>query len=326
MQTNLRKELIEIFSLNKDQYISGQKISEQLGCTRTAVWKHIDQLRKEGYHLEAVRNKGYKMTEVPDQLTESTIAFGLKTKVIGKHIVLKEKVTSTQKVARELVHSGAEEGTVVIADRQTDGRGRLSRAWDSPKGAGLWMSLILRPQIPIQQMPQLTLLTAVAIVQACEQVAGVNTQIKWPNDILINGKKVVGILTELEAEADQVHAVIVGIGINVNQRLEHFPDSLKETASSLLIESGQTQSRRTLLQVVLKNIEKLYDQYLLYGFKPIKLLWESYAISLNSRVKVNTLQGSFEGIATGINDEGVLLLKKDDGQVERVYSADIKIL
>ncbi|MGX1724962.1 biotin--[acetyl-CoA-carboxylase] ligase, partial [Bacillus haynesii] len=195
MQSNLRKKLIQLFTEADGEFISGQKISEELGCSRTAVWKHIEDLRKSGYELEAVRKLGYKMIKKPDKITEDEIWLGLKTKKMGQTIHFQDVVPSTQKIAHELANNGAPEGTIIVADKQTEGRGRMARAWHSPEGNGIWMSIILRPEMPVQKTPQLTLLAAVAIVQAIEEQTGIAAEIKWPNDILINGKKVVGILT-----------------------------------------------------------------------------------------------------------------------------------
>nr|UAL13391.1 biotin--[acetyl-CoA-carboxylase] ligase [Bacillus paralicheniformis] len=313
MQSNLRKKLIQLFTEADGEFISGQKISEELGCSRTAVWKHIEDLRKSGYELEAVRKLGYKMIKKPDKITEDEIRLGLKTKKMGQTIHFQDVVSSTQKIAHELTNNGAPEGTIIVADKQTEGRGRMARAWHSPEGNGIWMSIILRPEMPVQKTPQLTLLAAVAIVQAVEEQTGIAAEIKWPNDILINRKKVVGILTELQAEADQVHSVIVGMGINVNQLAGDFPEELKETATSLRLASGEKIDRAALIQTIMATFEKRYEDYLAYGFEPIKLLWESYALSLNRELTARTLNGTFHGKALGIDEEGVLILETSDG-------------
>lgn len=325
MQSDLRTRLLQAFSESEGEFLSGQKLSETLGCSRTAVWKHIEDLRSEGYELEAVRKLGYRITYKPDKISGNEIQLGLKTEFMGRHIHFEEVVPSTQKIAHSLAGDGAEEGTIVVADQQTSGRGRLARAWFSPKQTGIWMSLILRPKIPINKTPQLTLLTAVALIQAIEEVTGLTPEIKWPNDILINGKKIVGILTELQAEADQVHSVIIGIGMNVNHALDQFPEELQSVATSIAIETGKSSDRAEVIQAIMKNFEKLYTSYLMHGFKPVKLLWESYAISLNKNLIARTLHGSIRGRAVGIDDEGVLLLETAEGKIEKIYSADIEI-
>lgn len=325
MQSDLRTRLLQAFSEAEGEFLSGQKLSETLGCSRTAVWKHIEDLRSEGYELEAVRKRGYRITQKPDKISGNEIQLGLKTKFMGRHIHFEEVVSSTQKIAHSLAGDGAEEGTIVVADQQTGGRGRLARAWYSPKQTGIWMSMILRPKIPINKTPQLTLLTAVALIQAIEEVTGLTPEIKWPNDIMINGKKIVGILTELQAEADRVHSVIIGVGMNVNHTLDQFPEELQAIATSIAEETGEPADRAQVIQAIMKNFEKLYTGYLIHGFKPVKLLWESYAISLNKTLIARTLQGTIRGRAIGIDDEGVLLLETAEGKIEKIYSADIEI-
>ncbi|MDQ0218964.1 biotin--[acetyl-CoA-carboxylase] ligase [Peribacillus cavernae] len=325
MQTDVRSKLIEAFSKADGKFISGQEIAEYIGCSRTAVWKHIEDLRSEGYVLEAVRKKGYQIVSKPEKVTANEIKLGLQTKIFGKSVHYEESVESTQKIAHRLAGDGASEGTLVVAEEQTFGKGRLSRSWHSPKHTGVWMSLILRPNIPFHQAPQLTLLTAVAVVQGIEEATDLMPGIKWPNDILINQKKVTGILTELQAEADRIHSVIIGIGINVNQKNDDFPEDLRQKASSLFIESGQPVSRARLIQHILAKMEQLYQLYLDKGFTPIKILWESYAVSLGKEIKASTLTETLYGKALGITDEGVLLLEDNAGQIHTIYSADIEI-
>ncbi|MED5051964.1 MULTISPECIES: biotin--[acetyl-CoA-carboxylase] ligase [Anoxybacillaceae] len=325
MQSDTRKKLLELFSEANGDFISGQKISDILGCSRTAVWKHIEDLRKEGFELEAVRRLGYRIVSTPDKITANEIRLGLKTEVFGQTIYFEEEVTSTQKMAHQLAHEGAKEGTIVVAELQTAGRGRMDRKWFSPKGTGVWMSLILRPPIPPQKTPQLTLLTAVAIVQAIQEVAGLVPDIKWPNDILINGKKCVGILTELQADPDRVHSVTIGMGVNVNHERDQFPEDLRGIATSLAIEKGEKIKRARLIQEVLLKMETLYRQYLQHGFLPIKLLWEGYAISIGKEITARTLNGTIRGFARGITDEGVLILEDHDGTIHHIHSADISL-
>ena len=198
VQSDVRTKLIEAFSDANGTFISGQQIADYIGCSRTAVWKHIEELRTEGFVVEAVRNKGYRIIFTPEKVTANEIQLGLQTKTLGKMIHYEESVETTQKIARTLASGGVPEGTLVVAEEQLGGKGRLMRNWYSPKFSGIWMSLILRPKIPFHQAPQLTLLAAVAVAQAIEQTTSLKPQIKWPNDILINRKKVTGILTELQ--------------------------------------------------------------------------------------------------------------------------------
>ncbi|MGP7816040.1 biotin--[acetyl-CoA-carboxylase] ligase [Niallia sp. 01092] len=325
MSSDLRKQLLEAFTSKPNQYISGQELANVLGCSRTAIWKHIEELRKDGFTLEAVRKKGYRIIDVPEKIIPDEIRFGLITKNFGRNIYYEETVESTQKIAHKLALEGAEEGTLVVAEEQLGGKGRLNRNWHSPKYKGIWMSLLLRPNIPILQAPQLTLLTAVAVVQGIEEVTGLQAQIKWPNDLLINNKKVTGILTEIQADSDRIQSVIVGIGINVNQELEDYPEEIQSLATSLLIEKGEKWNRANIIQAILLQLEKLYTVYLENGFYPIKILWESYAISIGKKVTARTLTGNLYGVALGITDEGVLLLEDEDGVTHQIYSADILV-
>ncbi|MED4204191.1 biotin--[acetyl-CoA-carboxylase] ligase [Neobacillus mesonae] len=325
MQSELRKQLLDAFTTAGESYLSGQYLAELVGCSRTAVWKHIEELRKEGFELEAVRKKGYRIIKTPERVSADEIMLGLTTSFIGRNIHYEESVESTQKIAHKLASQGVPEGTVVIADEQRSGKGRMNRNWHSPKYTGIWMSLILKPNIPLTKAPQLTLLTAVAVVQAMEEITGLTPGIKWPNDILIDGKKVTGILTELQAEADRIHSIIIGVGINVNQKLEDFPLELQDKASSLSIQKGEQISRAELIRTIFKHFEKLYSLYLNQGFMPIKILWEGYAVSIGRILKARTLTEVIEGKALGITDEGVLKIEDQSGVIHHVYSADIEL-
>ena len=325
MQSDVRTKLIEAFSNADGTFISGQQIANHIGCSRTAVWKHIEEFRTEGFVVEAVRNKGYRIIFTPEKVTANEIQLGLQTKTLGKMIHYEESVETTQKIAHTLADDGVPEGTLVVAEEQHGGKGRLMRPWYSPKYSGIWMSLILRPKIPFQQAPQLTLLAAVAVAQAIEHTTNLKPQIKWPNDILINRKKVTGILTEMQAESDRIHSVIIGIGMNVNQQKNDFPEELQDIATSLLIEGQNKVSRARVIQEILVRIEALYEQFLEEGFLPIKKLWESYAISLGQEIKATTVNNVIIGKAIGITDEGVLLLEDSSGKVHSIYSADIQI-
>ncbi|MFZ3588685.1 biotin--[acetyl-CoA-carboxylase] ligase [Bacillus sp. DJP31] len=325
MQSVVREKLLEVFTHADGEFVSGQKLSEAIGCSRTAIWKHIEELRKEGYELEAVRRRGYRIIMIPEKVTSNEIQLGLMTKTIGRTIHYEETVSSTQKIAHKLAFDGVNEGTIVVAEEQVAGRGRLDRLWHSPKYSGIWMSIILRPSIPLGQAPQLTLLAAVSVAGAIQEVTGLEPEIKWPNDILIKGKKCVGILTEMQAEADRINSVIIGIGINVNQTEVDFPEDIKLKATSLRMEAGEKINRAELIQAVLKQLEKLYEEYLKSGFYPIKLLWEAYAISLGKEIIASTLKGKISGYAKGITDEGVLMIQDEHGTVHHIYSADIEL-
>lgn len=322
MQSSVKHKLLEVFSKADGEFVSGQALADHIGCSRTAVWKHIESLRQEGFELEAVRNKGYRITGKPDKVSENELLIGLQTDQLGKQIVFKETVESTQKEAHKIAEE-SEEGTLIIAEEQTAGRGRMTRAWHSPKGTGIWMSLILKPNLPPVKAPQFTLIAAVAVAEAIQDVTGLTPEIKWPNDLLMNGKKITGILTELQADADRIRSIIIGIGMNVNQQA--FPAELEDIATSLAIEKGETISRAKLVQAILKNIEIYYKEYVENGFASIKQKWESFAVSIGRHITARTVNGSIRGKAIGITEEGVLKLQDEEGIIHSIYSADIEI-
>ena len=325
MQSGIRKKLIEAFTNAGTEFLSGQHLADIADCSRTAVWKHIEELRKEGFEFEAVRRKGYKIISIPDKMSADKINLGMKTSFMGKSLHYFDSVESTQKIAHKLAYENAVEGTVVIAEEQTAGRGRMDRKWHSPKYSGIWMTVILRPKLPIPKAPQLTLIAAVGVVQAIEEVTGLHPEIKWPNDLLINGKKVTGILTEMQAESDRINSILIGIGINVNAKKEDFPIEIEHIASSLAIETGQMVDRENLIRIILEKLEKLYSLYLDKGFFPIKLMWESYAVSIGKYITARTLTGEIKGKAIGITEDGVLLIEDAGGNIHNIYSADIQI-
>lgn len=320
----MRSKLLQLLSQSKDDYLSGQQISDMLDISRTAVWKHMEELRKNGYEIEAVPRKGYRLRYVPNLASSAEIKAKLHTKVIGHRIVDKKEVTSTQDIAKELMQQGAEEGTIVIADKQTEGKGRLGRPWHSMAEKGLWFSIILRPTIPPQVAPQLTLLTAVAVQEGLERATGLPVKIKWPNDILFNGKKIAGILTEMQSELDLVQAVIVGIGVNVNQQTDDFPKELSNVATSLSVEAGgKVFQRSDIIVSILERYEHWYFQYLESGFPPVKKRWEQLSLTIGKEITAKTMRKEVTGVAEGITDDGVLLIRKKDGTIESIYSADI---
>lgn len=325
MQSPTRTKLIEAFSHANGEFLSGQALANILGCSRTAIWKHIEELRKEGFELEAIRNKGYRIISTPKNMTENELRLGLKTTIFGKTIQYLESTDSTQKVAHQLAQEGCPDGTLVIAEEQTNGRGRLARNWHSPKYTGIWMSLVLRPKLPPAKAPQFTLIAAVAVARAIEDICEISPDIKWPNDLLLNGKKITGILTELQADSDKINAIIMGIGMNVNQKEQDFPKELHNIATSLAIETGKEISRSELVKRILENLEKYYLLYLEKGFAPLKLLWESYAVSLGKEIIARTISGNISGKALGITEEGVLKIEDQNGQIHKIYSADIEM-
>ncbi len=322
MQPSVKHKMLEVFTKANGEFVSGQALADSIGCSRTAVWKHIELLREEGFELEAVRKKGYRIKSKPDKVSENELLIGLETKKLGKKIVFFDSVESTQKEAHKLAEEAAE-GTLVIAEEQTAGRGRMTRPWHSPKYTGIWMSLILKPHLPPFKAPQFTLITAVAVAEAIRDTTGLTPEIKWPNDILLNGKKITGILTELQADADQIRSIIIGIGMNVNQ--QEFPKELESIATSIAIEKGEKVQRAKIVQAILKNTELYYQEYMENGFGLIKEKWESFAVSIGRHIIARTVSGTIRGKALGITEEGVLKLESMDGVVHDIYSADIEL-
>ncbi|MCE7792146.1 biotin--[Salipaludibacillus sp. CUR1] len=319
----MKGKVLKLLRQNDSAFLSGEKISNELNCSRTAVWKHIKALRDEGYDIIAVQNKGYQLTKSAYLLSEHDIYSRIKKNDLFENVVYHNSVTSTQTVAQQLANEGVSEGTVVVADEQTGGKGRLGRVWDSEKGSGVWMSLVLKPQIDFRKAPQLTLLTAVAVTRAIESVSGLPLSIKWPNDLLVNGKKLCGILTEMQADPDRVQSVIIGIGLNVNHGA--FPEDLSEIATSMNIEAGKPFNRAEVIAAILNEFSWLYRTYLSQGFSLIKPLWEAHAVSIGKKIVARSTAGTTEGYALGIDGEGVLLLQDNQGETHRIYSADIEL-
>ncbi|MCM3756887.1 biotin--[acetyl-CoA-carboxylase] ligase [Sporosarcina aquimarina] len=326
MNTNVKSELLKRMSAGKDNPVSGQLLADEYGVSRTAIWKYVKELESEGYEIGTIRKRGYYLIDSPDTVGPAAVQQFLQTENYGRIIHHVESCPSTQILAHEEAQNGAADGTVIIADEQTAGKGRLSRPWSSVAGKGIWMSVITRPRLTPQQAPQMTLVAAVAIVRAIEELTTVTPTIKWPNDILVGGRKLTGILTELQADPDRVKAIILGIGMNVNQQSEEFPEEIRSIATSLCIEEGQPISRAKLAAKVLDYLELYVALYVEKGFAPIKLLWEGYADSIGKRVRISTLQDTYEATAKGISEDGRLEVELDDGTIRGIYSADIHIV
>lgn len=320
----MNERIITILEQHADQFVSGEQLSEMLQCSRTAIWKHIQSLKEAGYEFEAVSRKGYRLLRQPDRLSAVKLMTGMRSHVMGRSLKLYNEVDSTQIIAQQLAQEGASEGTLVLAEQQNAGRGRMGKHWHSPKGKGVWMSLVLRPTVPIHFTPQLTLLTAVAVCRAIRKTTAVPAAIKWPNDILIEGRKVCGILLESFAEDERLRYVIAGIGISANLEQEDYPDPLKPIATSLLLASGRKVDRTELIAAVMEEFECLYELYHENGFDPIRSAWEALTITLGGTVRANTSKGSIEGTAMAIDELGALQIQKADGETVKLYSADIQ--
>lgn len=308
----------------QEGFLSGEDIGRELSITRAAVWKGIKKLREEGYEIEAVTNRGYRLTNPETMYNKRELEQGLKTKTMGQSIYFYEETDTTNNRARELALEGAPEGTLVVAEKQTAGRGRRGKVWESPLGTGIWMSLVLRPQIMPAEASVLTLLCGLATAEAIEAETGLSAGIKWPNDILINGKKAVGILTEMDCEMSQVHFVIPGIGINVNTA--SFPPEIVDIATSLYLECGKTVSRRRLVHKVLERLEEHYETFLRTGsFTAMLEDYRKHCITLGKEVHVLGREPFFAE-ALDITPEGELLVRRaDNGKEEVVFSGEVSI-
>ncbi|MCM1175862.1 MAG: biotin--[acetyl-CoA-carboxylase] ligase [Blautia sp.] len=325
----MKTDKSDILSLLRDRqdYVSGQQLCSQFGVSRTAVWKAVNQLKEEGYRIEAVSHKGYRLLESPDVISKSEIASRLNTKWAGRKLYYLEKTGSTNIDARRCAEEGDPHGTTVVAGMQTAGRGRRGRYWQSPAGSAVYMTIMLRPDFAPDKASMLTLVMALSVAEAVAEAAGLDAGIKWPNDIVVNQKKVCGILTELNVESDYIRYVVIGVGINVNNGApEEFPEEIRETATSLKIESGVQVCRAALIECVLAHFEKNYDTFAAaLDLNPFLDAYSSHLLNLNAQVKVLDPRGSYTGIARGINAAGELLVEKEDGRIEAVYAGEVSV-
>jgi BirA family biotin operon repressor/biotin-[acetyl-CoA-carboxylase] ligase len=305
----------------KQDYASGEEISHRLRISRQALWKHIQELKEAGYDIVAVPHLGYKLLSSPDRLFPSEVSWHLNTKFIGKKIYYFDSVSSTMDVAGQLGMKAAADGTLVLAESQAKGRGRLGRDWFSPKYKGIYLSLILRPKILPNQASVFTLLSAVSICEAIREAVGLEAQIKWPNDILIHNKKLGGILTELSAEMDEVRFIVIGIGLNVNNEKK----ALVSGATSLSEQKKETLSRLELLKEILRRIETNYLIFQEKGNHQIIEKWRQHNVTLGKRVKVYCHREHIEGEAKDIDTDGGLLIRKDSGVIEKVMCGDVML-
>ena len=303
----------------KEDFLSGEEISRQLDSSRQSLWKHIQELKGKGYEIEAVPHLGYRLVSAPDRLYPEEVSFGLGTEFVGRTLYYHERVPSTMDAAMELGAAGCPDGTAVIAEAQSAGRGRLGRSWSSPKHKGIYCSLVLRPEIPPGQAPVLALLAAVAVCEAVENVSGVRCGIKWPNDILLHNRKLGGILTELRAELDRTSYCVIGIGLNVN----NAADELVAGAVSLKEAAGGPVERAALLREIFSRAEAHYSVFLKKGGGRVLDEWRGRSVTLGSRVKVDAKGRHAEGVAVDIDSDGGLMVRDDSGIVRKFTAGDV---
>ena len=309
-----------------DGCVSGADLSQRLGITRAAIWARIEELRKLGYDISASPHQGYHLISVPDRLVgDDLLALTHGNKVIGRDIRVFEQTGSTNDVVEKLARDGVREGVVVFAESQTKGRGRLGRRWISPARKGLWFSVLLRPNLRPQAATQLTVAAATALVRAIRQQTELAPEIKWPNDILLRGRKVAGVLTELSAELDHVKHITLGIGVDVNLNASEFPPELRKLATSLKIEAGRHLNRADLATAILRELDRDYERIRSHQFAQLADQWEEQCVTLGRRVSIHMGERTLQGLAESLDDDGALLLRTEHGRLERIVGGDVML-
>ena len=288
------------------------------------MWKQVEVLRSEGYAVQSVRGKGYRLAARPDSISERELNRHLRTRLFGRRLISVATTASTNDLAAEAARADAPEGTTVVADAQTAGRGRMGRTWQSEPGRNLYMSVLLRPALGPGQAPQLSLLAGVAVAEALE-AEGLEVSIKWPNDVLAGNRKIAGILTEMEAESDQVRSVVVGIGVNLNSRNADFLPDLRAKATSVFIETGRRVDRAAFTAGLLARLEDHYRSFTAGGLETLLPHWTRRSCLDGERVRVERAGGSLEGLCMGIDRDGALLVKEGDGATHRVVAGDVSL-
>lgn len=319
----MKSKILNILRIKGD-YVSGQELCEYFGVTRTAIWKGIRQLREEGYQIDAVKNKGYRLLESPDLITDVELGSRMDTNWAGGKLVYLNEVDSTNNYARKLAEDGVQHGTLVVADYQNGGKGRRGRTWVMPHRKAIAMSLIVRPDIRPEKASMMTLVTGMAVAEAIKKVTGLDTKIKWPNDIVINGKKISGILTEMSAEMDVINYVVIGIGINAN--FTEFPEELRETATSLQQQLGYPVDRGAIICMTMKIFEIYYERFMeTQSMKGLAEEYQQMLVNLDRQVRVLEPGNEYSGVARGIDETGQLLVEKENGETVAVYAGEVSV-
>ncbi len=311
------------FLRNSNDYLSGDIISSKLGISRTAVWKYINQLEQKGYGVSKIKGKGYKLTNTPDKLYSWEITRYIDNKnSFVREIIYQDNIQSTNSYAFKLALAGRPEGTCVIAETQQGGKGRLNRVWFSPPGKNLYLSVILKPQIHPSRIYPVTFLSSLAVYDTIKMITGISPTLKWPNDVLINEKKVCGTLIELSTEADMVGFVIVGIGLNINMKANEIDDTIKNKATSLYIETKKIFERASVCGMLLSNFDKYYSVFRKAGEQEICNIWEKTAQIKGKQLEINQMGEIYKGIAQGVDSSGAIILDIK-GQKKRIIAGDV---
>lgn len=328
---SLKDKVLKCLKDSDGVFISGEQLSQLIGVTRTAVWKSIKALREDGYKIEAHSNKGYMIESTPDIINATEIKYGLDNEIIGKSIYCFDTIDSTSSYAKKIAAEGCADGTVVITETQTAGRGRLGREWESGHGTGIWMSIVLRPKIPPEMIQIITIGASVAVANAIKTVTGVSVGIKWPNDIILDNKKVCGILTEMNCEMEAVNYLVVGIGMNIHQEQDQFPPELVDKAISL---KGYFKTnkkplpnlyRNDIIKTILLEMEKVYKSINQWQSEDILQQWRKYSVTLGRHVKIVEREQTLTATAIDITKEGRLLIKLSDGVRREIVSGEISV-
>lgn len=317
----MEEEVLNTLRVRQGSFVSGEELSRLVGVSRTAIWKEVQKLRERGYRILAQPHTGYRLLSIPDRMIPEELTWNLRTQRIARRVYAYESTDSTMDIAHRLAAGGEPEGSVVVAEGQAQGRGRLGRKWVSPKGKGIYLSVILRPALPLSSVAHVTLMAAVAAARATESSLGRRPQIKWPNDILLAGRKVGGILTELSAELNRVRYVIIGIGLNVHA-FAHLPAH----ATSLVQETGGRVNRLELARALLVELDRVYEIFLTQGIAPVLEAWRGFAEFLGHRIRVALQNRTVDGQAMDVDSNGALLVRTDTGIVEPVSAGDVLIV
>jgi len=323
---NLDAEILRALRGAESGWVSGADLAESMGVTRAAIWARIEELRRLGYAIEASPHQGYQLRAAPDHLHADDLLARLgSVNVIGRDIRVFRSTGSTNDVAEKLARDGAPEGVVVFAECQIRGRGRLGRAWASPEGLGLWFSVLLRPPLRPQEATRITVAAAVAVRRAIHEETGLPADIKWPNDLLLDSRKVCGILTELHAEPDRIRHLILGVGVDVNQQAKDFPPEVRKLATSLRLQSGKPLDRAALATRILRALDSDYARVQNGEFNGLAEEWETACITLGHHVTIRLGMREIEGRAESLDDDGALLIRTQHGHLERVTGGDVLI-
>lgn len=307
-----------------DGYVSGQELCEKLGVSRTAVWKAINGLKEKGYQVEAVRNRGYRIIESPDILTKEELSSMIDTEWAGQTIYYFDQIDSTNIRAKQLGEEGVPHGTLIVAGQQNAGRGRRGRTWESPPGVSIYMSIVLRPEMAPVKAPMLTLVMALSAADSLKECTGLDVQIKWPNDIVLNGKKLAGILTEMSTEMEYINHVVIGVGINVNTG--QLPEELEEKATSLRLETGRIIRRSEIIASIMKEFEGNYQLFIeTQGLRQMQEKYNSLLINREKEVRILGVKEEYAAYALGINEKGELLVRRDNGEIEAILAGEVSV-